>query len=277
MKTINTKLLTSMALLSGLLMSQAAFAATPVVSKECKQLQKHMKKSNYAKKAYQNKCVGKKATLKIPKLRINHKSKKQLEKERLEREVKLKAARAKAKKSQRKNSIKSKQSRSKGSFFKSAPRSRFYIGASIGQSTLNPEITGGGVSLTDTSDSGYKVNAGFQIKPRIAVEGFYADIGDAGIKTPSVANGKISYKLYGLSGIYSQPFGRRFKGLARLGLSTVDNTVSKGLIHKQVKNSNIFVGVGLAFNILPKLSIKGEYEYFDKDIQLISTGLSWQF
>ena len=266
-----------MALFSGLLISQSALAATTSVSKECKQLQKQQVKSSYAKKAYKNKCVGKKTILKIPTLRITHKSKEQLEKERLEREAKLKAARAKAKKMQAKKSIKSKQSHSKGHFFKNAPRTRFYIGTSIGKSTLKPAVIGGGVSLTDTGDSGYKVNAGFHVKPRIAVEGFYANLGDAGIKTPRVANGKVNYKLYGLSGIYTKPFGSRFEGLAKLGYSKVDNTISKGLIHKQVKNGNIFAGVGLVFKILPRLSIKGEYEYFDKDIQLLSTGLNWQF
>jgi opacity protein-like surface antigen len=67
------------------------------------------------------------------------------------------------------------------------------------------------------------------------------------------------------------------KGNVKLGYAKIDHDVTKGLSYKKIKSGGIFSGVGLEYQVKPKVSIKGEYEYFEKDIQLLSTGVSVKF
>lgn len=279
MKYTTTKILTGLSIASVLLLSQSATAAT---TQQCQQFKKQMVKSNYAKKQYHQHCKAKKSRMALPRLTLKRaKTKQQLEKERLERERKLKHARAKAAKAKmatgKKGLSKGIRKTSKGSIFKSAPRSRFYVGANFGLSTLKPKASGVGVSVTDTADKAFKGELGFQFKPRFAVEGFYADLGEATIKTQNVTNGKVGYKMMGVNVVYSQPFGSRVKGLVKTGYAKVDNSFSKGFSNKQVKDGSIFGSLGLEAVIIPRLSILGEYSYYAKDIQLLSGGLKFKF
>ncbi len=151
-----------------------------------------------------------------------------------------------------------------------------YIGGSVGQSTLKPKVNTVGGRITDNTDMGYKFHAGYKFNQKLAVEGFYANMGKAGIDT-GAAKGDVDYKLTGVSGIFTQRIKNRLKGIAKLGYAKVDNDVSKGISYKQIEDGVVFIGLGLGYNISSRLSVKGEYEYFDKDIQLMSTALSWQF
>jgi len=279
MKNSKLKILTGLSMTTVMLLSQSATAAT---TQQCEQFKKQMVRSNYAKKQYHQHCKAKKSRMALPKLTLKRaKTKQQLEKEKLERERKLKQARAKAAKA--KMAIGTKglshgmRKTSKGSFFKSAPRSRFYVGANFGLSTLKPKASGVGVSVTDTADKAFKGELGFQFKPRFGVEGFYADLGEATIKTPNVTNGKVGYKMMGISVVYNKTFGSRVKGLVKTGYAKVDNSFSKGFTNKQVNDGSIFGSLGLEAVIIPRLSILGEYGYYDKDIQLLSGGLKFKF
>ncbi len=239
------------------LVSQGVYAGS-MNTKQCLQLQKHMTKSAHAKKVYNQNCITKRALPRF--LTTQAKTKEQLKKERI-------------KKKQRSITAKKGQYATK-TFAKTG---RFYVGASLGQSTLKPRVTVSGAGLDDKSDSAYKVFMGYKVKPRIAVEGIYADLGSAGIHTPSVANGKVAYKLFGLSGVYSQPFGQRVKGVAKLGYAKVDTSVSEGISFEQLNSGVLFFGAGLEYQVARKLSVRAEYEHFDKDIQLLSLGGKWSF
>jgi opacity protein-like surface antigen len=272
MKQFN-KYYASLVAVSVLILSQSAYAANKQ-SAECKKLAKHLSKSAYAKKAYHKKCTVAKAGRLLPKLSLKHvKTKEQLEKERLERIRKQKAARmvkAKSKSTTSKMRVKSTQ---KGMRF----GGRLYIGASAGQSTLKPKINSGGAGLDDSSDIGYKVNMGYMIKPYLGVEAFYADLGAAKIHTVSVPKGDVNYKAAGLSGILKKQLGSRFAVFAKGGYAKIENSVTTGISYKQVKGNNVFGGLGAEVSLGRRFSLKGEYEYFDKDIQLLSAGVNVKF
>ena len=152
-----------------------------------------------------------------------------------------------------------------------------YIGVSVGQATLKPHVVVASSGLDDSSDMGYKIYSGYKYNSKFSVEGFYADMGSAGIHTVSIPKGKVSYKLYGLSGVYTPQITNRLKGVFKLGYAGVNNSATTGIDYRQVNSGTIFGGLGLDYAINSKLSIRGEYEYFDKDIQLLSIGLNWGF
>ncbi len=152
-----------------------------------------------------------------------------------------------------------------------------YIGFSVGQTTLKPRVLVAGGGLDDSSDMGYKFFAGYKYNSKFAVEGFYADLGSAGIHTLSVPKGNIDYKLYGLSGVFTPQLTKRLNGIVKLGYADVSNSATNGITYRQVKSGAVFAGLGLEYQLNSKLSVRGEYEYFDQDIQMLSIGLSWAF
>jgi len=153
----------------------------------------------------------------------------------------------------------------------------FYIGANLGKSTLKPDVKSANSSVYDKSDFAYKLNIGYQIKPKIAVEGFYADLGSAGVNSNGTSKGKINYELYGLSGLFKQPFGKRMKGVVKAGYAKVNNSATSGVRYKQLNSGVWFAGLGLEYTISRKLSFVAEYENYDKDIKFLSAGIRWHF
>lgn len=283
MKTLNKAIiLPAVAVLSMMSLTQTV-AAKNISAQQCQKWKQQSVRSKYAKDKYRKYCHGAKKRFslhpKLAKRRVFNKrakTKEELEKERrkrLERLKKLKAAKAHKRKAMLRRH---KSSRSR--FFFMQPKTRAYAGVSIGQSTLKPRIKATtNAGLDDSSDIGYKVFAGYQIKPWVAVEGFYAKLGDAKIHTANIAKGKVSYRLAGISGVLSKKLGSRLTVSAKAGYAKVGNRVSKGISYRKIKGNNIFAGLGLEFNITPRFTVKGEYESFDKDIKLLSTGVKFKF
>ena len=185
---------------------------------------------------------------------------------------------AKKRQAMQKSATKMKGTTSKrSSFFAGTPKQKgAYIGASFGQSTLKPNVNTVGGSVTDSSDMAYKVFAGYKINRKFAVEGFYAEMGDAEVDTGSKV-GDINYRLAGASGLYTHQFKSRFSGFAKVGAAKLGNKSTNGISFKKVKDYSINMGAGLKYDINRRLSLRGEYEIFDKDIKLLSTGLMVNF
>lgn len=56
-----------------------------------------------------------------------------------------------------------------------------YLGASFGQSILEPNVKPVGGKVDDNKGTAFKLNAGYRINKRFAVEAFYADLGKAAV------------------------------------------------------------------------------------------------
>ena len=137
---------------------------------------------------------------------------------------------AKKRQAMQKSATKMKGTTSKrSSFFAGTPKQKgAYIGASFGQSTLKPNVNTVGGSVTDSSDMAYKVFAGYKINSKFAVEGFYAEMGDAEVDTGSKV-GDINYRLAGASGLYTHQFKSRFSGFAKVGAAKLGNKVTNNM------------------------------------------------
>jgi len=152
--------------------------------------------------------------------------------------------------------------------------SHIYAGVSVGQSNLNPRVNHANGEVTKSTDTSYKLYAGYNINKNMAVEGFYTDLGAAEVSIDNTKS-KVGYKMYGISGVASKNLNKRTKAFAKLGLAGLKNSVSNNLRYKKVKNVAITTGLGLEFKLRENLSVRGEYEYFDKDIQSGTVGLKW--
>ena len=154
--------------------------------------------------------------------------------------------------------------------------SKLYIGGNLGISTLEPRVVDG--SVDDDSDTAYKLYAGYNVgtKNHFSIEAFYADMGAAHIKTPTT-QGNVDYKLYGAGVVYNKPFNKKLSGFGKLGFAGVDNDAKSSITIRQIESNVIYSGLGVEYSLNIKLSARVEYEYFDKDIQLLSAGLRWSF
>lgn len=156
--------------------------------------------------------------------------------------------------------------------------SGFYIGAGVGQGSVDGDIDGGeGVVSFDGDDTAYKLIAGynFGIIPLIdlAAEIEYVDFGkpdDGGVEVDASA-----IAAFGLVGVNIGPIGV----FGKVGMASWDADASSTLGSASDDGTDPAYGAGLRFQIA-SFQIRAEYEYFDvdeADADLLSASLLYTF
>lgn len=209
-----------------------------------------------------------------------------------------------------------------------AQQSPFYIGASAGASQLDFDFKGqvGSLStgflpvtrasVTDKSDTGYKLTAGYQVLPWAAVEISYVDLGKFANSYEFNGLGRYTrvgrYELDGvnLSAVFTQPINDQFDLLGRVGAfrstykysETGENfpaflPSTEPPIHRFVapdlKSTRLSFGLGASYKVNKNLSLRLEWDRFanigkpvDKNessngkfdaVDLVSLGAVWRF
>lgn len=152
---------------------------------------------------------------------------------------------------------------------------QWYIGGGVGVSSMDPD--GGDTWKTSNGkDLSKKVYIGTDISRQIGLEAFWADFGDAKLKSNTGEKGKVHYTAVGANVVYNSPV--KFAGLrplAKLGVAKFTNKDKGTVTSKQNNKLTIFGGVGAEFDLTENLSLRSEYEYFDKDISQLSVGVNW--
>ena len=154
----------------------------------------------------------------------------------------------------------------------SADEPQWYIGAGAGQSTLKPLMRGSRFTVTDDTDTGYKVFVGAELTDHLSAELFLADLGSAKL-SPS---GSVDYQAYGASAQLAFPhnnpgiFGY-FKG-GVMGVKTQDD-----LPHDADDSFTVFGGLGAEYQMRNGYSLRGEYERLTKRSDLVSLSLVKRF
>ncbi len=194
----------------------------------------------------------------------------------------------------------------------------FYALGSLGQSNTDLDISKSDLdapfrdiaddfgldfsSKLDRSDTGYKLQLGYQFSKNFALEGGYTELGDAkyefsysdGVDSLS---GNFSYKTKGwnLDAVLILPVHAGISLLGKIGVIRAETTFETGgavfedadIDEKTTTTSPLF-GVGIAWNFYQNFSARAEFErYFnlgDKDeigteleVDLFSIGLAYQF
>jgi OmpA-OmpF porin, OOP family len=135
----------------------------------------------------------------------------------------------------------------------------------------------------DNKDQLYKFSLGYRFSPFVAVEGFYADLGNYNTRStasrlvnttlvPGTVNADYKAKGYGVDLVLSAPMSQVFSVYGRLGVmqakteASFGSTGSIGLaFNAGSKNRTAqHYGVGLQYDISPAVALRGEVESFRK-------------
>ncbi len=160
------------------------------------------------------------------------------------------------------------------SFGAQAAQGQFYVGGGVGQSMLEPEVVNiPTLSVSDKEDIGYKLFFGYDILNWLSVEAFGTKLGAAGFNN----GGEIDYNAYGAGLVVNLPNNTPgLSLLAKLGLAEIDNS-SDTIQFREVNGSEVYGGVGAEYQFKSGFAVRGEYEYFDEDAQLVSLSLLKRF
>ncbi len=153
-----------------------------------------------------------------------------------------------------------------------AEQGQFYIGGGFGMSTLEPKIVNLPLKVDENNDKVFKFVLGYDLLDWLSVEGFGARMGSA-----SISNGRdIDYNSYGIGVVANLP--NNVSGvslLGRLGYGQIDN--SGNIAFREVEDHEIYAGIGIEYQFDNDFSLRGEYDYIDKDATMITVNLVKRF
>ena len=138
----------------------------------------------------------------------------------------------------------------------------------------NTASTAGGSTTTDGSNT--------NSQPGLQTPGF--PFGNDPLAGNSVAGatasnnrGQLDYRVFGLQAIYQLPNNLPgFSAFGKLGIGQL-STSANGLSFEKDDISGVIGGLGIEYQMLNGFSIRGEYDYYDKEAQLVSIDLLKRF
>lgn len=180
-----------------------------------------------------------------------------------------------------------------------------YIGANVGQSNYNASsndctqsLQNAGLNVlctVDSNDVGFKLYAGYNILPMLAVEGGYVNFGKAKIKISNggTANGEQKSDGINLDLVFNAPIETSPLTLsARIGAYSLHTDSSLtgpgGSLSDSSNTTGLHFGIGAGFALSKQAAIRLEAERyqdvgddnhnaFKSDVDLISVGFVYTF
>jgi OOP family OmpA-OmpF porin len=159
--------------------------------------------------------------------------------------------------------------------------SGFYIGGSVGSSSLTDDFGGFDVDANSTS---FRLNAGWQFNDFFSLEGGYHNFGDFE-QSFNVGGNPFDIRLkadgFTLGATGSIPLGERFALFGRAGAFFWDGDAEINSVSQATpEDTNPYLGAGAKFAITDHLSLAGDwtrYELDDTESDVISLGLTYRF
>lgn len=174
--------------------------------------------------------------------------------------------------------------------------------ANLKKSDIDSDLVSAGVtglaSSVDESDVGYKLQLGYMINRNFGVEGGWVDLGKFTYNASFIggsANGDIKASGFNIAGIGVLPLDNNFSLFGKLGTinakvkASVSATGPGGAASGSASDTEWSpnYGLGVMYNLSPKMAIRAEWERFDKlgdknktgegDVDLWSVGLRFSF
>ncbi len=149
---------------------------------------------------------------------------------------------------------------------------QFYVGVAVGASTVEPDKAETGTITVDDQDTGYKIFAGQELTDHLAVEAFALDLGRARLENGE----KVGYRGYGAGILLNAPSNS----------TLLSGYLKGGLAYQQISSSipvdiatdiEAYAGLGVELQSESGLSVRGEYEYYTTDTQLLSLSILKRF
>jgi OmpA-OmpF porin, OOP family len=176
-----------------------------------------------------------------------------------------------------------------GSAYAQAGQDRgWYLGGSIGQSSMDIEGCGGVVSCDD-KDTAWRILGGYQINRNFAVELGFHQLGDASASFPG---GRVDFEANAIElvGIGAVPLANNFAVYAKAGFYRGETEATgsnvAGPIDMKETNTDITYGVGVQYSFNPKFGIRAEWQRYpnmggeeigESDIDVLSIGVVVRF
>lgn len=161
---------------------------------------------------------------------------------------------------------------------------RWYIGAGVGQSKLQPKPTTSATSISEDRGDSFSFHIGRDLSPRFTLDAYISSLGEADIDFMGTPVGGIDYSVYGVS-LLGYLFNSRADGLffreglspyLRLGVGGLENS-SDVVEYKREHAAHLALGVGLEYGWSSGLALRTEYSAYDKDAQQFSLSLIKRF
>ena len=167
-----------------------------------------------------------------------------------------------------------------------------YIGASVGQAKYNDwcgTVSGLGSSSCDDKDTAFRLFAGYQFHPNIAVEVGYADLGKAtfsGTFLGVPVTGKDEFTAWDLVAVGSLPFGTGFSAFGKLGLyhGKVDATANVAGARGTASDTgtDLTLGLGVGYDFTRNLGVRAEWQRYNDfsdagGLDVFSLGVVYRF
>lgn len=188
----------------------------------------------------------------------------------------------------------------------------WYLGASAGESRLSldtvyleQDMAAQGMSIGEiyrnTNDTGFKVFAGYQLSPMMALEGGLFRLGEVDFSAstlsadnvPMLVSGRLRAKGANLDLVASMPLGAAWSLLGRIGLTYNDTdaplSYQSPVSLDQYQQSTHYLkhkfGAGLAYQMNPDWALRLELERYrlddmwgdQGDMKLLSLGVVYQY
>ncbi|MGF1546306.1 MAG: OmpA family protein [Thiotrichales bacterium] len=148
----------------------------------------------------------------------------------------------------------------------------WYIGAGVGVSKVEPDTRGTTLRVIDDQDTGYKITVGKELTDQVAVEAFGGSLGSAKIAPMS----SVDYDFYGVALQYALPHNNEgFSAFLKGG--AVGLKIDSNLSIDTDSEVRPYAGVGVDYQFPEGITLRGEYEHFAKDAQLLSFNIVKKF
>lgn len=156
----------------------------------------------------------------------------------------------------------------------------WYGGLNFGQSNYR----GVDEDSVDSRSEAWKVYGGYQFNKYLSVEGGYVNLNDMKARTGSIVT-NMATQAWTLGVVASYPVTKKFSVMGKLGAAYMDADVTvKNGAALTVRSSDDGYepnyGVGVSYALLDNLSVRAEWERFDRkeyDIDLVSAGFAMKF
>ncbi len=162
---------------------------------------------------------------------------------------------------------------------------RVYLGAGLGASRLDPDLTTDALSVTDRSSQGFKLTAGYDLSPRLSLDAYAGKLGEADVSFLDSAVGGVDYSVYGVSLVaylYSagSPYSDAYdddglyqrEGLSsyvRVGLGGMRNN-SDRVSYARDHTSHLAAGLGMEYGWSNGHALRAELTSYDTDARELS-------
>ncbi len=190
----------------------------------------------------------------------------------------------------------------------SAAESNYYVVGAIGQTRLTyPQSATdaalqtigmtGVVSVANNNPSAYRLQLGYRIDERWAIEAGFTDMGQVSYRAtgtfaaaPAVASENAKISAWNVTGVGKLPVSNAVSLLGKLGLTRVETTdaaIAPGVgtafwINSNVIRTGLTYGLGLSIDINKQFSARGDMDSYDTGtatgrINVWTLGLSYRF